>query len=801
MAILNNSNAISTAGGYDINNSLRFRNSASAYLSRTPGSAPTDGKKLTLSCWVKRGILTGSYYIMQSGAGVGNDNYSGFYFRSDNTIQVSMYSVTPRVTTQVFRDPSAWYHLVLAYDTTQATAGDRVKLYVNGTQVTAFTTNGTIPQNTLIAFTKQSQAVYIGTASDDATYFDGYMAEFNLIDGQQLTPSSFGETSTTTGSWVPKAYTGTYGTNGFYLKFSDIATTSGSNAGLGKDFSGNGNYWNTTNISVTAGATYDAMTDVPTNTSATVANYCVLNPSNKDTSITVTNGNLAASAAGTNIGVTGSIAISSGKWYWEMTQTAGGVATSNIIGITDATLAAKTAGLTTNSYGYGTGTTAYKWNAGTNTAYGANWTNGDVIGVAFDADAGTLIFYKNNSSQGTAFTGISGTFYPAFGFQNSSAYAVNFGQRPFAYTPPSGYLRLNTYNLPDSAVLQGNKVMDATLYTGNGSTQTITNAAGFKPDLVWTKARNTAYSHVLYDSVRGTGTTKALYSDATSAEGATPNFQNLTSYNSNGWSVGSTASTNILNANGDTFVGWQWQAGQGSTSSNTSGSITSTVSVNTTAGFSVVTYTGSGSAATVGHGLGVTPSMVIVKNRTNAGHSWAVRHVSLGSTQNLALQSTDAAYTVSSDTSNGGIGTLTSTTFSFISGTVGYLNVNASANNYVAYCWAAIPGYSAFGSYVANASADGPFIYTGFRPRWIMFKRTSSSTNWYVIDTAISPYNSSTSGLYPNTSGAESTEGAVNILSNGFKCAQSSGAFNFPSGQTFAYVAFAENPFKNANAR
>ena len=183
-----------------------------------------------------------------------------------------MYSVVPRVTTQVFRDPSAWYHFVVAYDTTQASADNRVKLYVNGEQVTSFTTNGTIPTDTLIAFTKQSQAMYIGTASDEATYFDGYITEYNLIDGQQLAPTSFGEYNKDTGVWQPKKYNGSYGTNGFYLK------------GRGTDNSGNGNNFTENNIDTSSGdATYDLMSDVPTLTDEDTNNFATLNPNNMAT--------------------------------------------------------------------------------------------------------------------------------------------------------------------------------------------------------------------------------------------------------------------------------------------------------------------------------------------------------------------------------------------------------------------------------------------------------------------------------------------------------------------------------------
>ena len=778
------------ASGYFLTNSLRFRSSASAYLNRTPASAG-NRQIFTWSGWVKRGALDSASEYTLFSAGAGSPNYDSFRF-TVNQLQFFQGAglVSAVQTTQVFRDPSAWYHIILAVDTTQATASNRIKMYVNGSQITTFSSAAYPTQNTSATINNTNAhavgALWISSAQQ---YLDGYMAEVNFIDGQALTPSSFGSTNSTTGVWQPAKYTGTYGTNGFYLKFSDIATTSGSNTGLGKDNSGNGNYWNTNNISVTAGTTYDAMTDVPTLTSATVANYCVANPLNKDSTVTVTDGNLAASASATNVGVTGSIAISSGKWYWEVTQTAGGVATSNIVGITDATLAAKTAGLTTNSYGYGTGTTAYKWNAGTNTAYGVNWTNGDVIGVAFDADAGTLIFYKNNSSQGTAFTGISGTFYPAFGLQNTSAYAINFGQRPFSYTPPSGYVALNTFNLPTSTIVQGNKYMDATLYTGTGSALTVTNAGSFQPDLVWIKSRsNASTNHYLTNS--NAGRAYGQGSNITDAQYTSGSTVDLTAFNSNGFSLGAISQWDCNN-NGYTFVGWQWQAGQGTNVTNTNGSITSTVSVNTTAGFSIVTYTATGANATVGHGLGVAPSMIIFRQR-NAVRGWPVYHRSLGASTTIYLNVSNASNADST------IFNATSPTSSVFS-----LGASSDSNNgsMLAYCWAEIAGFSKFGSYTGNGSTDGPFIYLGFQPKYVLIKRTNAANSWVVLDEGRNLYNLTQNSLYPDlTAAEESGVMGADFLANGFKLRLTPTEIN-GSGSTYIYAAFASNPFKNSLAR
>jgi len=784
MAILNNSNAISTAGGYDINNSLRFRSSASAYLNRTAGST-TNRQTWTWSGWVKRGTLGARQHIFVSANPVVNSSgQQEFQFCFDSSDRIEITGGTSGVgqdlnltTTQVFRDPSAWYHFVVVADTTQATSSNRMKFYVNGNQVTAFGTAIYPSQNynTSVNLTGFSHRI----GGSGGSYLDAYQAEINFIDGSALTPSSFGETDTTTGSWKPKAYTSTYGTNGFYLKFSDIATTSGSNAGLGKDFSGNANYWNTNNISVTAGTTYDAMTDSPTLTSATVANYPVLNPLIKQGSGSVTEGNLKG--AGSSYECWGTMAFpSTGKYYFEYTHNGStGAGNGPAIGIVGLNKPDEDYGVKYNKNGT-------KWLNGTNSiAYGASYTTGDVIGVAYDADNNSITFYKNNTSQG-ATTTASGYTYLPYHFDNSgSGGFLNFGQRPFSYTPPTGFVRLNTYNLPDSTIKKGNTVMDATLWTGTGTNLNVVNASQFKPDFVWIKNRSTTNYHNLFDSVRGVQ--KALYSNATDAEAT--ETQGLLAFNSNGFNMGTNGGTN---GSGNALVGWQWQAGQGSTSSNTSGTITSTVSVNTTAGFSVVTYAGTNAAATVGHGLGVAPSMIIVKSRTLGTGNWCVYHKNLSALGAVFLNLTNG-YSVNSNIWNNTAPT--STVFSLAGS-------DANNGNCVAYCWSEISGFSRFGSYTGNGSTDGPFIYLGFRPKFIITKVSSTSGyNWNMYDSSRGTYNAADQVLVANGSNTEETGyDPIDFLSNGFKLRMGNRGSNV-SGATYIYMAFAENPFKNSNAR
>jgi hypothetical protein len=331
--------------------------------------------------------------------------------------------------------------------------------------------------------------------------------------------------------------------------------------------------------------------------------------------------------------------------------------------------------------------------------------------------------------------------------------------------------------------------MDATLYTGNDVGQTVVNQGQFKPDFTWVKCRSTTYSNTLVNSVMGLGS--ALFSDTTGAVTSTTEY---TSYNSNGFTLGATGST-ASNVSAATYVAWQWQAGQSSGTSNTSGTITSTVSVSTTAGFSIVTYTGTGANATVGHGLGVAPSMIIIKQRSGGtARAWQVYHVSMGNGGGMYLNQTNA-YTADSTAFNST--SPTSSVFSLGSSVYS----NQSASPIVAYCWAEIAGFSKFGSYTGNGSTDGPFIYTGFRPKFIIYKLSSAAgEQWIVFDTVRTTYNIMGTYLHPSLSNAESTFDSNDFLSNGFKIRVNHPTLN-TSGATYIYMAFAENPFKNSNAR
>ena len=772
-------NQLFSAGtGYQISRSVRLRSSASAYFSRTISTASTSTTVFTWSGWVKRGSLAASRmtiaYHGNTGATGGLINLE---FNSDSTIRCFFDGTNTIQTTAVYRDPSAWYHIMLAYDSTQATASNRAKLYVNGVQVTAFLTANYPPLNQAIN-AGSGNIQQLGLVS--TSQFDGYLTEINFIDGQALTPSSFGETDIFTGVWKPKKYVGTYGTNGFYLNFSDPSAATA--AAIGADRSGNGNNCTPNNISVTAGVTYDSMLDVPTpwpDGGNGRGNYAVLNPLTYGG--TIDNGNLeivtlvsyASARAGTS-----TIAADGGKFYWEATKLSGSSTDLSIGVCTDAN---SIAGSGNRFYYDATGD--YIQNGSVVSAAPATYATNDIIGLAVDTTTSTIEFFKNGVSQGSYTMSFAGPYFAQV-LDNTGTlqarFAINFGQRPFSYTPPSGFKALNTQNLPEPTILKGNQYFDVSLWTGDGTgSRVITTNLNFSPDFVWAKSRSSAtWSNVLGDTVRGIG--NLLVSNSTTAEvssaSSVAGYISALSATSFTATQGSSNNGNY-NFSGVTYVGWQWKEGA-------------------TQGFDIVTYTGNNVAGrTISHSLGVAPSLIIIKNRGSIGTAeWLVGHSSIGWGSFLLLNST-AASTVASNRWNN----TAPTSSVFTLGTI----PNSNTETYVAYLFAEVAGFSRFGSYTGNGSTDGTFVFLGFRPRWILIKRTDSAGySWLLHDTARSPENPSDELLVPNTSSAESTAAAQNIdfVSNGFKL-RTSDAFYNANGGTYIFAAFAEVPFRNALAR
>jgi len=551
MSSLGSPNPFFIAGkkAYEVERSLRFNSADTAYLNRTPSGAG-NRQIWTWSSWLKRAEISsrGDFFGIGTSSSANNNDIMGFRFDTTDELVFAMYYSDVLVTTQKFRDPSAWYHIVIAVDTTQATSSNRVKMYINGSQVTAFNTESYPSQNFNFAFNGALETA-IGRSNVGANnYFDGYLAEINCIDGQAYDPSYFGETDPITGQWNPKKYVGSYGTNGFYLNFSDNSGTTATT--LGKDSSGNGNNFTPNNFSVAAGAGNDSLEDTPTN------NFSTINPlAAYLTNFEVpSNGNLDFSLAQHEFAMSSFEIPSSGKWYAEVVFT---THASGRCGITN--LATKNAN---------------KWNGIDNVGgsikvddssvqTGISPTIGDnkIVGIKVDRDAGTIAFTVDGSAAGTA-VNISSMSNPenlvfAVGRNSSSGSAptgsINFGQRPFSYLP-TGYQSLCSANLPDPTILLPNKHFDTVLYTGNGGTQSITSLE-FQPDWSWLKTKNQGYHHRLFDAVRGVG--KSLRSDSTGAEETGDAI--LTAFNSNGFSL--TQGAYQYNASGVTYVGWNWNGG------------------------------------------------------------------------------------------------------------------------------------------------------------------------------------------------------------------------------------------------
>ena len=782
---------------YQISNSLRFNDGDSPYLSKS-FSTVTNTKKFTVSFWFKPSAIPQSNY---SGfLDVGGDN--AFALFSDSTIYFfeqggAQFYWRPQ---RLFRDCSAWYHIVLACDSTLATQTDRVKIYVNGVRETSFHNNSGPSQNYDFGLNTTSNTRYIGTKVSTSSYYDGYLAEYYQIDGQQLQASDFGEFDEDSGIWKPKIYEGTFGDAGYYLKFNNTGN-------LGEDSSGNDNTFTPTNLS----GTTDVTTDTPTN------NFATLN-STLGSGLTLSEGNTQVTIGATIPRATAStFSLNTGKWYCEVKITAV-KAGATFIGV-EADNFSQNSTVYSNADGVYYFSDGNKYVDAIQTSYGASYTTNDIIGVALNLDDDEITFYKNGTSQGTITTktfndntnyfiaignGSSGSSptiqlnagNPAFSITSGNTDDNGYGN--FEYAPPSGYLALCTQNLATAlspTIDDGSQYFNTVLWSGNSVDDRSITGVGFAPDLVSIKNRGLSTNFYWYDTTRGAD--NQLLSNATNAESTITN--KLQAFESDGFQLGTSSEVNASSYN---YVGWSWKANGGTTSSNTDGSITSTVQVNTTAGFSIVTFTGNATAgATVGHGLGVKPDMIIAKNRSTT-KDWLILHKAYEGTsaENMRFR-TDAVASAGSQDSSGWYRTApTSSVFYVGNGSAGDYSgdTNTSGSNMVAYCFAEIEGYSKFGSYTGNGSTDGTFIYTGFRPAFVMVKRTDVANNWDITTGAVSS-NQINQRLRANLSNAEESTGYIDFISNGFKMRNTNSSQN-ASGGTYIYMAFAENPFVSSSA-
>jgi hypothetical protein len=786
--------------------SLRFRSTAPASLSRTIASAG-NRQKWTWSAWVKRGAFLPTQQELFMCYSPADNRHFNFGFDSNQRLTAYSFDVGGigtrlwgNTSKAMYRDASAWYHIVITMDTVQAVAANRVKIYVNGDQVTSFSESTYPAQNTNEYVNAANGLHRIGSYIYGAfQQFDGYMSDIAFADGQALTPTSFGQVDLVTGQWTPKDFSGPFGTTGYYLRFQDSsALTTSSNVGLGKDTSSNGNFWITNNISITAGNTYDAMNDSPAVTS-TAGNYAVLNRlSFVVGDFSITNGNLdvGSSNAPTSETVVSTLSMSAGKWYCEVTinsQTDAGV-----VGIAPAT-----ARPNQGFYNQVGGIAYYphdgtKFIAGTVSAYGTAANSGDVIGIAVDFAAQTITFYKNGVSMGAISTPFSGEYVFACGDGSGSTglnYTFNFGQRPFAYSAPADHNALHTGNLATPTIVKSNAYFNA-ISVDLGSTDYTTYLAttpGFIPDLVVYKSKSFANNSMVYDSVRGPGATQELNTNTslsvgtgldTFTYGYIVNFVN--GYLESAAGSGTNPPTNTdYNKNvcepGRTYVSWMWKKG-------------------VTPGFDVVQYAGTGYNQGISHSLGAVPKMMWIKNIDSSAVSWGVYFYSLPITDNLYLNLDYAS------TNNGlsvwtGVAP-TSTTFYVDT----WAGVNENFSSHIAYLWSEVPGFSKFGTYIGNGNENGPFVNCGFRPAYVMVKCISSAGDWVVIDSSRDKFNSApmvaAHALFLNVPLAEDPLSVLSIdfTATGFKVRTIFAPAN-SNGQTYMFAAFAEAPTKFALAR
>ena len=752
----------SGAADYEIERSLRFNDGDSANLTRTSSSTSTT---FTYSAWIKRCHFSGYQYIFS----LGN---SGFAFHTTNNTFYLYDGTNLNESTARFRDTSAWYHIVVQINSGVATS------YVNNVLVHNAVGSG-------FTFTTGTNETRIG--SYNATYyFDGYQAEINLVDGSVVAPSSFTETDSDTGQLIPKKYTGSYGTNGFYLNFSDNSGTTATT--LGKDSSGNGNNFTPNNFSVSSGLDNDSFEDTPTK------NFPTLNPNHaflNGSSSTAENGNLQWNGQSNNqAGCPATMAFpKTGKWYWEVKLLS---SNSNFsFGITPATYSnVINPAIPTGSIGYA----AYgsKIVSGSETAsWAASFSNSDNIGAALDMENKSITFYKNNSAVGTInlVSGYESVNYLAWIKGDTASQliqgAINFGGNGFVYTPPTGFKALNSENLlqhNDPLIIRPQRNFDTLLWTGDDAATRTIGGLEFEPDFVWLKDRSDTNWNRLQNSV--VGANKLLYSNSANAEATDESNGHVNAFTTDGFIVDDASGT-AVNGNGNNFVAWCWKAG-GAAVSNSDGTITSSVSANQESGFSIVTYTGNGSGTgqTVGHGLGKAPKVIFLKKR-NAATNWFVYHGSAGNGAFEGLNTTSAY--------GSGLAPFNTTAPSSTVVTLGNTDGNQSGINFVLYCWAEIPGYSKFGTYTGNGNSDGSFLYLGFRPALVIIKRVDDGYSWYLIDSKRDPENQVHENLYADQNIATYDYSVGDFLSTGIKF-RNTGSDTNSSGATMIYMAWAEQP-------
>jgi hypothetical protein len=765
---------------------------SSDYLSRTPGSAATDETKWTVSFWVKRWALDSGatlHYLFAAepaAATILAWYQDHLYFQINDSGGAAYYIQT----TRKFRDVGSFYHIVAVWDRDAGTAVEKLRLYINGTEETDFSVDqrssftasadsGWHKQSTLNTISRRP-----GTASG---YSSDYIAEFHSIDGQALTPTSFGEFYNGTTAWRAIQPSGlTYGTNGFYLPFTQDTPN------LGVDYSGNGNDWTENGSPVQS-------SDSPTK------NIAVLNSLIPNSYLTFSNGNRTVTHSGGTSVCPLSIYATSGKFYCEIDVVGtgtwfgyNGVVPADDAALPDHVISASSQqdGYIWRNYG-----PSLRHNTG-DISVTPTFANGDTLMIALDMDNGWVFFGKNGTwykTDGTTHTDLTDsanawatdllaisdagwTFAAgASHVSGTSSETVKVASDDWTYPGAAAdFKSLSAANLPEATITDPGEYFNVVEWTGTGASNARTGL-GHQTGLLWGKRTNGVGSHYILNEV--TGVLSTLSSDTTAAEDTSSSV--LTSFDSDGFTLPADAA-GYLNYLNREYVGWSWAGSGTSGSSNSDGSITSTVSVNDDAGFSIATWASPLSATTIGHGLSAAPELIIAREYDGV-MSWRVYHKDVGNGHYLLLDTTGAK----SATSDWNSTDPTSSVFSVS-------NRFNTAGNYLAYCFRSIPGYSKVFSYTGNGSADGPFVYLGLKPRWVIYKRSDSTGSWEIFDTERSGYNLVDDKLFADANTAETVADGIDILSNGFKF-RSSGASRNASGGTYIGIAFAENPFGGSN--
>jgi len=785
-----------------ISRSLRLDATSQARL-ESPSFSSDGGDTWTWSAWVKFHDLSKAKQVLFGRSGnnaclIYNDGGTG-----EGELDLNDDGAVVRRSTGFFRDVSNWYHVTLNGN------GTVNKLWVNGVEVD-------FPSTANIGQLNAAAVHYIGYGLNTSFYADISFADINFVSGTALDYSSFAEFKN--GVLIPIEPSVTYGSNGFRLQF--LQTGSGADAsGIGADTSGNGNHFTATNLN-----SHDVIIDCPEN------NFCTINDQFADvTANTIDEGGLKVitSTAGRSFS-SGTFLMTSGKWYFEfkVDENSGGMGVAKVNGANGAgayrSVTSTGTGANTSDYYYGETNFIYyqhkiRHNGSVVTSLSGSEPSDLIYGVAVDMDASppTITYYVDGSSVGSADLDTGFDYIPIAGDGSggvSRIIHVNFGQNPtfngtetagtntdgngnglFHDAVPSNHLALCSSNLPDTTIspnqdTQADDHFNTVLYPGNGyptsDGQTI-SGVGFQPDWTWIKDRSrSGYNHYLLDSNRGA--TKVLRSNVTNAEGT--EGTSLTSWNSDGFVLGA---NNEVNYQNDSFVAWNWKANGGTTSSNTQGTVTSTVQANTTAGFSIIQYVGTGSALSYGHVLTERPTFYIVKDRDNS-NAWFIQFFDGSSDYYLGF-STASATSLSGFTPDatkmnyGGSSTL----------------INQSSVNYIVYAFHSVEGYSKIGTYNAGGSGT-EFIYTGFRPQWLLIKEYSSGgTNWILFDDKRNGLNEiDDTAIAADTSQAEafSSGHEVDFYSNGFKITGTNNDISY-SGSKHLYICFAKQPFKFSNPR